>query len=184
MDQQRATVNKTALLRRMLLVAILGTPDRWQQLSQSVCQDCWTQGYPKESHPSVVAKIQKHIHSPAFEAGATFSWSYHRVNIAKNVETPWFPWENHLLLCWVFHIELVVLRRVSPAVLDQETDCDAVWTASTLRGTSRHFTQPVKMDASMEKNSPMSELLKLRNFPAFHISLKSSGTPIPFCASG
>ena len=40
MDQQRATVNKTALLRRMLVVAILGTPDRWQQLSQSVCQDC------------------------------------------------------------------------------------------------------------------------------------------------
>ena len=154
MDQQRATVNKTALLRRMLLVAILGTPDRWQQLSQSVCQDCWTQGYPKESHPSVVAKIQKHIHSPAFAAGATFSWSYHRVNIAKNVETPWFPWEIHLLLCWVFHIELVVLRRVSPAVLDQETDCDAVWTASTLRGTSRHFTQPVKMDASMEKTHP------------------------------
>ena len=40
MDQQRATVNKSALLRRMLVVAILGTPDRWQQLSQSVCQDC------------------------------------------------------------------------------------------------------------------------------------------------
>ena len=51
--------------------------------------------------------------------------------------------ELDLHIWWLFHIELVFLRRVSPAVLDQETDCDAVWTASTLRGTSRHFTQPV-----------------------------------------
>ena len=34
--------------------------------------------------------------------------NYQRVNKEKDVEKPWFPYENRLRFSWIFHMELLV----------------------------------------------------------------------------